>query len=297
MNNPEKLKKANELLSKANKKMKQRFNWFSNKYEDALLMLTEAINSFKMVKDWSQVGRIYQLIGDCHSQLGDKYKAATAYVQAFDFQNKEENEEENSTYCIENAIKLYHDIGNFNRIARCHEKCAIFYEKNRNFKKAVENYKKAAEYFFCENMPNQSSKCSLNAANLCANIEEYIEAINIYEEQATICLNNNVLKWNTKEYFLKAGICYLCLDDLVGAQRAIEKYIELDFTFKKQRECRFLKQLMHVYKTDDSDLFTRYVREYDSISTLDAWKTHLLLKIKKNIKNSCIDNQQSDDIC
>jgi len=116
-------------------------------------------------------------------------------------------------------------------------------------------------------------------------LEKYDKAIEIYEKVASGSLDNNLLKWSVKEYFFKAGLCHLCTSDVVAANRALEKYKDMDPTFTSQRECKLLEQINVAYENLDVEAFTSAVVEYDQISKLDAWKTSMLLKIKNSMKH------------
>eukprot|EP00026_Physarum_polycephalum_P022113 Phypoly_transcript_25905.p2 GENE.Phypoly_transcript_25905~~Phypoly_transcript_25905.p2 ORF type:complete len:113 (+),score=31.20 Phypoly_transcript_25905:44-340(+) len=93
------------------------------------------------------------------------------------------------------------------------------------------------------------------------------------------------MKWVVKDYFLRAGLCHLAKGDLVAAERAVEKYMDMDATFSSQRECKFLQEIINACKNYDVEAFTNAVSDYDSISPLDPWKTTILLKIKNSIKD------------
>lgn len=46
-------------------------------------------------------------------------------------------------------------------------------------------------------------------ADLAALEEDYYKAIQYYEKVAKSSVNNNLMKWSVKDYFLKSGICLL----------------------------------------------------------------------------------------
>ena len=46
-------------------------------------------------------------------------------------------------------------------------------------------------------------------ADLAALAEDYPRAIDRYEAVARASLNSNLTKWSVKDYFFKAGACYL----------------------------------------------------------------------------------------
>lgn len=46
-------------------------------------------------------------------------------------------------------------------------------------------------------------------ADLAALEGDYYKAIEHYERIGRASINNNLMKWSVKDYFLKAGICHL----------------------------------------------------------------------------------------
>ena len=67
---------------------------------------------------------------------------------------------------------------------------------------------------------------------------------------------------------------------------ACAKYNIQDASFASTREGKFLHEILEAVEAYDVEAFTNAVVEYDSITKLDAWKTSILLKIKKSIKVS-----------
>lgn len=54
-----------------------------------------------------------------------------------------------------------------------------------------------------------ANKHYLKAADLAALEGDYYKAIEHYERIGRSSINNNLMKWSVKDYFLKAGICHL----------------------------------------------------------------------------------------
>ncbi len=71
----------------------------------------------------------------------------------------------------------------------------------------------------------------------------------------------------------------------MGGKLALNKYEDMDPTFSNQREYKFLKELIEAIESSDVDSFTNAVIEYDAITKLDQWKTTLLLRAKKALKD------------
>jgi alpha-soluble NSF attachment protein len=121
-------------------------------------------------------------------------------------------------------------------------------------------------------------------ADLAALNQDYYRAFKTYEKVADQSINNNLMRYSVKEYFLKAGICHLATQDLIDTERAIEKYKELDPGFASQRECQLLVDLLGAVNAKDADMFTDKLFAYNQMSKLDKWKTSILLLIKTQIQ-------------
>jgi len=97
-------------------------------------------------------------------------------------------------------------------------------------------------------------------------------------------INNNLMKWSVKDYFLKAGICHLASADLVATQRALDSYMELDPGFAQTREFKLLGDLKEAVEQGDQESFSDKLFQFDQMSKLDKWKTKILLRIKDAIE-------------
>lgn len=60
--------------------------------------------------------------------------------------------------------------------------------------------------------------------------------------------------------------------------------MQVDFTFGASRECKFVEDLCQAVENFDADSFATTAFEYDKVSTLDPWKTTLLVSIKRLIE-------------
>ncbi len=57
------------------------------------------------------------------------------------------------------------------------------------------------------------------------------------------------------------------------------------YTFYSHRSCRSLQDLTDAVEAGDVEAFTTVVAEYDSLSRLDAWKTTMLVRVKRKIQS------------
>ncbi|KAE8751080.1 hypothetical protein FOCC_FOCC002165 [Frankliniella occidentalis] len=282
--------KATALMAEAEKKLNSSKGFLGNlfggssKVEDAVDCYQRAANLFKMAKNWSAAGNAFCQAANLHQKAGSRHDAATNYVDASNcFRKSDPNE---AATCLMKAIEIYTDMGRFTMAARHHQSIAEIYELEAiDLEKAVKHYEQAADFFQGEESSSSANKCVLKVAQYAAQLEHYDKAIQIYEQVASSSLNKSLLKYGVKEYFFKAALCHLCVD-LLNAQHALERYVQLYPAFQDSREYKFVQTLIEHVEEQNPDGFTDAVRDYDSISRLDQWYTSILLRIKKQVNDN-----------
>ncbi|KAE9587742.1 hypothetical protein Lal_00021992 [Lupinus albus] len=275
------LAKAEEFVKKAEKKLTG-WGLFGSKYEDASDLFDKAANSFKLAKSWDKAGSTYIKLANCHLKLESKHEAAQAYVDAAHSYKKTNITE--SVSCLDHAVNLLCDIGRLSMAARYLKEIAELYESEQNIEQAVVYYEKSADFYQNEEVTTSANQCKQKVAQFAAQLEQYQKSIEIYEEIARQSLNNNLLKYGVKGHLLNAGICQLCKGDVIAITNALERYQELDPTFSGTREYKFLTDIAAALDEEDIGKFTDVVKEFDSMTPLDSWKTTLLLRVKEKLK-------------
>ncbi|KAM7506719.1 hypothetical protein LguiA_017172 [Lonicera macranthoides] len=273
--------KGEDFERKAEKKLGG-WGLFGSKYEDAADLFEKSANSFKLAKSWDQAGAIYVKLANCHLKLDSKHEAANAYADAGHCYKKTNSKE--CISCLEQSVNLFLEIGRLNMSARYYKEIAEICEQDQNLEQAIYYYEKAADLFQSEDVTTSANQCRQKIAQFAAQLEHYQKAIDSYEDIARQSLNNHLLKYGVKGHLLNAGICQLCKGDVVAITNALEKYQELDPTFSGSREYRLLADLAAAVDEEDIAKFTDAIKEFDSMTQLDAWKTTLLLRVKEALK-------------
>ncbi|XP_012445339.1 alpha-soluble NSF attachment protein 2 [Gossypium raimondii] len=275
------LAKGEEFVKKAEKKLNG-WGLFSSKYEDAADLFDKAANCFKLAKSWDKAGSTYVKLANCHLKSDSKHETAQAYVDAAHCYKKTATKEAIS--CLQQAVNLFCDIGRLSMAARYYKEIAELYESEQNIEQAMDYFEKAADFFQNEDVSSSANQCKQKVAQFAAQIEQYQKAIEIYEEIARQSLTNNLLKYGVKGHLLNAGICQLCKGDVVAITNALERYQDLDPTFSGTRENKLLADIASAIDEEDVSKFTEVVKEFDSMTPLDSWKTTLLLRVKEKLK-------------
>ena len=217
------------------------------------------------------------------SQLKEPDDMANTLTEAFKVYRKDAPND--AARVLSSAIQHYTSKGNFRRAATHQQNLAEVYEMEiGDQKKALEAYDTAAQWFESDNAEALANKLYLKVGDLAALEGDFRRAIEKFETVAKSSLNNNLMRWSVKDYFLKAGICHLAAGDLVATKRALEQYRELDNSFSQTRENMLLTDLVGAVEEGDQDAFSDKLYQFDQLSKLDKWKTSLLLKVKNSIE-------------
>ncbi|KAM3418431.1 hypothetical protein BST61_g4419 [Cercospora zeina] len=279
------------LLQKADKQAQAASGGFSlfggktQKLEEAAELYTQAANAFRLQKDGKAAGQAFERAAQIQQQkLNEPDDAANTLTEAYKSYKKDEPED--AARVLEQAIQHYTTKGNFRRAATHKQNLAELYEIDLgDDKRAQEAYETAASWFETDGAEQLANKLYLKLADIAALNGDYLKAISNYERISKSAINNNLMKWSVKEYFLKAGICHLANNDNVATKRAIESYRVLDPAFEQTREHQLLVDLAEAVEEGDQEKFADKLFQYDQMSKLDKWKTTLLLKVKDNIQS------------
>jgi alpha-soluble NSF attachment protein len=202
------------------------------------------------------------------------------------------------------AVSLYADNARITQAAKLSKEIAVLYETEEveedgksHVVLAIEMYEQAAEFYGMEDSKSNSSQCMSKIAELCSaalDPPDFVRASAMYDDLGRRCLESNLLKFNAKAYFLQAVMSHLASSDAVGAQQALDKYDNLDYTFGDSREGKFARSLVEAVDGYDVEGFSTACFEFDRISKLNPWQTSILVKVKRSIDEGGDDDDDDD---
>jgi len=283
--------KAQVLFYEAKKKVDTIRNaWFffgskSSSYEDAAEHFTRAAKAFQLAKAHESAGNAFEEAASCYalSKYG-KYNASISYVNA-GHSYAQDKKLTNAIPVMLKGIEIMTEEGKFGSAAKYENEVAEMFEQMSDIDNAMKHYELAADFYETDNSIASSLPCLLKVAHLAAKKGDYHKAIALIEKAAGFA------KYSKVEYYLKAGLLYLCLGDVVAATKAVEKWAMTKENYNGTREHKFLEQLISAVREEDIEAFKAAVGEWDQITKLDAWKTALLTKIMESI-----DGENSEDL-
>ncbi|KAF8898792.1 vesicular-fusion protein SEC17 [Infundibulicybe gibba] len=278
---------AQVLLDKADKKANSSSGWFSSattKFEEAGDLYQQAANSFKLEKLFKEAGDSFAREAECREKCKEQNEAANAWWNAAKAYKR--GFPDLAIQALTQTIVHLTQAGRFRQAAdREKEIGQIYLQETNDLRKACESYERAGDWYIQEDATAIGNGCYKDAADLHADLEEYPQAISRYEQVADNALTSSLTKYSVKEYWLRAGLSALAMNDTVSAKRNMAKYATQDMAFSSTRESKFVHALIQAVEAGDQEAFTAAVVEFDQVTKLDNWKTSMLLKIKRTIND------------
>ncbi|KAF8560318.1 TPR-like protein [Imleria badia] len=277
---------AQTFLEKADKKANSSTGWFSSsstKYEEAGDLYQQAANAFKLDKEFRDAGDAFAREAECRERCKEVNEAANAWWNAAKAYKR--GYPDLAIQALSQTITHLTTSGRFRQAADREKEIAQIYQHElSDIRKACDSLERAGDWYAQEDATATANACYKDAADLHAELEEYPQAIQRYEQVADQSLASALTKYSVKEYWLKACLCALAMKDSVTAKRNIQKYMSQDPTFASTREYKFVNAIIDAIQAEDQQAFTGCVVEYDQVTKLDNWKTTILLKIKHTIE-------------
>jgi len=277
---------AQILLEKADKKANSSSGWFSSsttRFEEAGDLYQQAANSFKLEKLFKEAGDAFAREAECREKCKEMNDAGNAWWNAAKAYKR--GYPELAIQALTQTIVHYTQGGRFRQAAdREKEIAQIYLQEQHDLRRACESFERAGEWYAQEDAIATANACFKDAADLHAEIEEYPAAIARYDQVANHSLGSALTKYSVKEYWLRALLCSLAMQEPVITKRNMSRYATLDTTFASTREAKFASALLEAVEAGDPESFTGAVFEYDQVTKLDNWKTAILLKIKKGMQ-------------
>jgi len=278
---------AQVLFEKADKKANASTGWFgsaSSKFEEAGDLYQQAANQYKLEKLFKEAGDAFAREAECREKCKESNEASNAWWNASKAYKK--GYPDLAVQALTQTITHLTQGGRFRQAAdREKEIGQIYLHEINDVRKACESYERAGDWYAQEDAMATANACFKDAADLHADLDEYPQAIARYEQVADHSLNSALTKYNVKEYWLRSGLCALAMGDTVTAKRNQGKYSSQDMTFTSTREAKFINSLIEAIEAGDQEMFTAAAVEYDQVTKLDNWKTSMLLKVKRSIRD------------
>merc|ERR1719510_230002 len=274
--------RGDALVTEAENKL-SRSLFRSGDVAGALDCFQRAVAQYKLAGHWKLAGETLSRMGDIYRKQADHAGAGRLYGEAGNCYRKCSATAAVASY--HKSAEQYLELGKFGIPAKHHEAIALIYSKEvhpLDNSLVLHHLSLAAHYYYNDNRNAARNKCRLELARVHARMENYQEALQIYEELGYNALESRLLKYSADEYFFRAGLCHLAIDCL-NCQIALQKYVEYYPAFEVSREHKFLKSLCSELEQENDEGFEEIVRKNKTLVGLDPWYSKIVNKIRQDI--------------
>jgi tetratricopeptide (TPR) repeat protein len=244
------------------------------KFTDALRCFEAAGDMFKSLGKWRNAGDAYSQCASCEQTMREPLGAASYFIDAAECMRKVDPLEAIRLYG--KAIAEYAVLGRFHVAAALQRTVAELYEADDAFFDAAVAHGYAADYYQGENIAGPALASLVRSAELLILEERYEMASQALIRAIRLCLDDNLLKFNSSALALDVVLCFLCLRDDERALDFIEEHTELDFVFAVSRERRFVLDLILNCQERDKHAFIDHAWNYDYVFELKPYQLHML---------------------
>lgn len=277
------------LIAEAEKLSKPQSGFFSflggsllSRLEDACDLRVQAANSYRLNKQFALAGQQFRQAAEIQKQLNNLNDVANHLIEAYKCYKSESPPD--AIECLEQAIHIFlTQNGQFRRAANFQMDLAALYELIADVDSATAAYEKAGDFYLTDHAEALSNKAYLKCADLNAGAGNYSKARDLYDTVIQNALGNSMTRWSLKEYFVKNLFCTLAMEDVVEAQKRLERYNDEEPSFAATREYKLVQEILELIQEGDPQRFSDVVYEYDQFSKLDKLKTQMLLRIKTSV--------------
>lgn len=185
---------------------------------------------------------------------------------------------------LQEATDFFIVSGSFSTCAKYYVLIAEHYEKNLDYKRAIEYYTKAVDFYESSDMESNRNRYTIKIATLSAFDPSTLNgSIKMFEKLAETSSKNKFTNNNVPQYLLNAGLCGLLISDTETMKKKVETYAITYPIFSNRREYTFLNMILDAIENKDVNSFSAVIIDYDKDIVIDNWTCGILLKIKKII--------------
>ena len=267
---------------------------YEEKLEQARDLYEKAANQFKLANNFKRAGECYEKCSEIETSIDGM---PTNFIQDA-IKCYKKSDPGKYIDMVDGVVFQLCSDGRISNAARMKKDQGEYFEQNCEFEEAVKCFESAGNLFDKDDQPSQANQVKLKAAdlNLVTKIPDYETSIHIYDDVITHYLSKDILRSSAKTMMMKAILCFLAMDDSVGAQKSFDKYQMKDPAFGGSREGELLQTMIECRQENDSETFNSSIKEYNRITPFQKVETHLVKAISEKFDAGLDDQNLGDDL-
>jgi len=249
-------------------------------------LLEKAANSYKMARNWDKAAETFLKAAEAHHKAKSPFDEAGCYVKASQAYTNDKKTLEKGRKLLIKAVGMYMEENSYSTAAKYQKELGEVYEKEDNLPLAIESYLAAAEAYEEDKATTSANICRLKVADIHALNKEYDEAIDIYTSVIYNSKGGGAVKHTLHDYVFRCLLCYMAANESREADKALDKYVKMDRSFRDTTEYDFLMEIIKAGERQDEEIFLQARKQFISVVSMNPWKETLLGRILEVIKDA-----------
>ncbi|CAF0771172.1 unnamed protein product [Adineta steineri] len=253
-------KSAAQLMADANKKAKSANGFFqriigtgSGTTDDARELYIQAGNAAKAEGDYPMSVEAYKRALDLSTEDYEKaqmYESISSSYKMFDLPQ--------AVSPLTRAAELHMSQGKWTMASQVLEKVAELYEQMNDHENMIKCLREAYRFLKQEGQKAAANRTQKKIAETLVLQHQFIDAQQEYEEMADKTKDDAMLKFTSKDYWLRAAMCALCID-IENANTALSRYLNDNPLFEERSlEVKLVRQLMVDIEEQNKEAFLKH---------------------------------------
>lgn len=254
--------------------------WFGPSQEEkeckAMDEYVKAGDQYKLAQCYDKAGDAYQQVADLYYKHAEYYYAAGFYIQSAEmYKNIDKMLTE---AMLSNAIKLYHQIGNFSNAGKYTEMLIeVRNDSNLSFK--LNKYLDALYYYEASNLKYPIIHCLDKMYYIAVQLGQYEQAIVFLNKICSLCTKY----YEYSKHYQSILVLKLVLGDIVDCRKTLNSHMK-EPNYIHQPEYQFCNDLLNAYENNNVDDFMETLKKNKI-----PWQHDLLMMIGNRF--------HEDDLC
>lgn len=191
---------------------------------------------------------------------------------------------ERSVDAINLACRLYKDTNKRQDAAKLLVELGQQFQESEDFELAITTFKEAAQLYKDDGVEMQAAAQQEVIGELLLKQKKFQEAAGEFKRVAEIRMKDRLTQFGAPTFFVKALLCRLGEEDVVGARRDFDEFLNMSPSWERSREAAFLLRTFSAIENRDGNEFGAACAEYNQIKgKLDRWMSEILADLKKKL--------------
>ena len=156
-------------------------------------------------------------------------------------------------------------------------------------------YVNVAEYYIGEALFPQAARFLNRAAEHMVEEERFHEAAELFERTLRLCMDDNLMRFNTPGLALNIVLCFLALRDDERALDFVEDYGQEDYMFIVSREKRFCVNIILCAQDRRADDFMDHLWNFDYVVEFEPFQLKLLEDVYEGICQQVDEEEEQEE--